>query len=90
VWRDSLGQNVPNGSGADGDFDGLITTDDYEVWLARFGETIPGTGSASGGVAPAPEPLTATMLIIGLFGGSLFQCRAISRVEKWRGGLGAA
>ena len=68
VWRNTLGQTVPNygqlnaafGSGADGDGDGVITAADYDVWRARFGETASGASLPAAGV---PEP---TSLVLAL------------------------
>ena len=39
VWRNTLGQNVAAGSGADGNGDGMIDEDDYNVWRSNFGAT---------------------------------------------------
>jgi hypothetical protein len=66
VWRNTLGQTVPNygqlnaefGSGADGDGDGVITTADFDVWRARFGETATGASLPATGV---PEPGSLAM-----------------------------
>lgn len=51
VWRDTLGQSVPKGSGADGDGSGDVGSNDYMVWKTHFGESSP----ASAAIA-APEP----------------------------------
>jgi hypothetical protein len=58
VWRNSLGQLVALGSGADGDFDGEITEADYQMWRSHFGQT---AGIGSGALTDAypasiPEP----------------------------------
>ena len=66
VWRNTLGQTVPNygqsnaalGTGADGDGDGVITDADYDVWRARFGETASGASLPAAGV---PEPGSLAM-----------------------------
>lgn len=39
VWRDMLGQEVPVGEGADGDFDGRVGANDRNIWLANYGRT---------------------------------------------------
>jgi hypothetical protein len=61
VWRDTLDSAVAAYSGADGDGDGTIDQDDYDVWKAHFGETVPpGAGSGAQSVAaedPHPSPL---------------------------------
>ncbi|MDC0934714.1 DUF4347 domain-containing protein, partial [Pirellulales bacterium] len=57
VWRDTLGQSVTPGSGADGDGSGIIDQGDYAVWKSNFGKT-PVTGDVaveivfSGGGSP--------------------------------------
>jgi hypothetical protein len=37
VWRDSLGQNVTQGTGADGNGDGFVGLHDYGFWKDHFG-----------------------------------------------------
>jgi hypothetical protein len=51
LWRDTLGQSVPNGTGADGNGDGVVNQADYDVWKAHFG-----TSGAIAVSAPAPVP----------------------------------
>jgi hypothetical protein len=63
VWRNSLGQTVTPGSGADGSSNGVIDTDDYTFWKGRFGAT---SGSAALGSASVPEPSSALCLAIGI------------------------
>jgi hypothetical protein len=47
-WRNTLGQNVTTPfSGADGDGDGRIDQDDYDVWRANFGRTLSQSAAAS-------------------------------------------
>jgi hypothetical protein len=66
LWRKALGTlGLPAYSGADGDGDGTIDQDDYGVWRANFGQTIPppatgsGVRSATSSVAPvAPMDLS--------------------------------
>jgi cysteine-rich repeat protein len=41
IWAANLGKNVTPGDGADFNFDGMINADDYDVWLIRYGESIP-------------------------------------------------
>ena len=44
VWRNATGQGgVPPFSGADGNGDGMINQNDYDVWKANFGRTQPPT-----------------------------------------------
>jgi hypothetical protein len=67
VWRKTLSQSVPNGSGADGTGpggtpDGLVNNLDYDFWRSRFGSTSPGAGSALGAAA-VPEPAAWALLL---------------------------
>jgi hypothetical protein len=55
VWRKTLGQGVPNGSGADGDGNGTIGPDDYTHWRMRFGAVVAGSGLGAGRAAPEPS-----------------------------------
>jgi hypothetical protein len=65
VWRNTFGDNVPNGTAADGDESGVIDDGDYTFWKSKYGDVIPGAGS--GGLAGAvPEPGTATTFTLGL------------------------
>lgn len=50
LWRDSQGQLVPVGSGADADHNGLVDGADFDLWRANYGQ-------ADGSVA-VPEPST--------------------------------
>lgn len=61
VWRNTVGENVPNGDGADGDGNGVIDEVDYTVWTLYFGATssTPGTASAS-----VPEPASLAILCL--------------------------
>jgi parallel beta-helix repeat protein len=48
LWRKYLNDSVPAYSSADGDGDGQIEQDDYDVWTENFGDESPGSGSGSG------------------------------------------
>ena len=65
VWRDSLGQSVPAGSGADGNANGMIDQADYMLWREHFGQSVTTTSPA---VSPAsssvPEPTAMVILAI--------------------------
>lgn len=63
VWRDSLGQNVAPGTGADGSGDGHIGLDDYLFWKNHFGSLAAST--ATPGV-PVPEPAAGLLVLIAL------------------------
>jgi hypothetical protein len=60
VWRNSSGQSVTPGTGADGDRNGVIDAADYLVWQASFGQSA-GSGSTIG-ESTVPEP-TGIMLL---------------------------
>ena len=62
MWRDTLGQNVPVGTGADGDGNGIIQTADYNVWKANFGKAA-GSGALFSSGATVPEPAAALLMI---------------------------
>jgi hypothetical protein len=64
VWRDSVGQMTPPGTGADGDGDGEIGQGDYDLWRNHYGESIETAQST-------PEPssvATATIAWIASWG----------------------
>ena len=48
VWRNTLGQDVAAGTGADGDQSGKIDAGDYTFWKTNFGNNVPGSGAGSG------------------------------------------
>ena len=56
LYRDTLGNSVTPFSGADGDGNGLVDTEDYNVWVANFGSS-----SASG--LSVPEPAGFLLLL---------------------------
>jgi hypothetical protein len=64
AWRDTLGQVVTAGSGADGDHSGTIDQGDYDTWTMHFGEMTPGGGATS--TAAVPEPSAAALLATGV------------------------
>ncbi len=77
VWRKTLGQSVPGGSGADGDNNGIIEQNDYSVWRANFGAQ---SGTASVTTAAVPEPaswllMSLCVLVSGLARGGRVQLR---------------
>jgi hypothetical protein len=59
VWRKTLGQPVPRGSGADGDGNGVVEPADFTVWQRTFGTTALGGGSTS-----VPEPAAGALLFV--------------------------
>lgn len=60
LWRNSNGQTVNIGTGADGDRNGTIDEGDYLVWRAAYGNTA-GSGASTDNVA-VPEPTTEILL----------------------------
>jgi endonuclease/exonuclease/phosphatase family metal-dependent hydrolase len=77
LWRDTLGQNVPFFTGADGNGDGNIDDSDYSSWRIQFGKSAnSGSATAPSPSRIAPESSTALLLILGgclasLAGGTL-------------------
>ena len=49
VWRDTEGDTITAGTGADGDFSGTIDAGDYTLWASRYGD-------APGVAVAVPEP----------------------------------
>ncbi len=67
VWRESLGQAVMPGSGADGDGDGEVGQGDYAVWSSHYGES-------AGAASTTPEPsgvILAALVAATSVGGGL-------------------
>jgi hypothetical protein len=71
VWRRSLNQTVPNGEGADGNYDGVINGFDYGVWRANFGASA-GAG-ASNSAVPVPEPAGTIALLLSAMSGMVWR-----------------
>jgi hypothetical protein len=66
VWRKTLGQSVPNGTGADGVPDGTINTADYTFWASHFGNAAPGAGGGAGLATAVPEPTSCGLALIAV------------------------
>jgi hypothetical protein len=68
VWRNTRGQNVPAGTGADGDGNSFIGNGDYTFWRARFGNTLGGASGAalanSGSTVPEPAGLLLAIVAV--------------------------
>jgi hypothetical protein len=62
VWRNTLNQIVSMGTGSDGSGNGTIDAADYNFWRARFGNTVPGVGSATS----APEPANIALFLVAI------------------------
>jgi hypothetical protein len=70
LWRNTLGQSVTAGTGADGSLNGIIDQADYNLWRSHFGSAS-GAGSGSLSSTSVPEPMSGLLLVIGamlLFG----------------------
>lgn len=78
VWRNTEGDSLARGSGADGDFDGQVTPADYAVWQANFGGTAFGSGgvSSTDAASRVPEPAAGVL------------CWLVAAVCGWRRGWG--
>lgn len=60
VWRDTYGDLVDPGSGADGDNDGEIGDGDYTVWSDNYGDSLASTGVST------PEPAAVSLAVLGV------------------------
>lgn len=65
VWRDSFGQEVDDGTGADGVPDGTIDQDDYDFWKSHFGDEVDQQGSGTASVL-VPEPAVFALASSGI------------------------
>jgi poly(beta-D-mannuronate) lyase len=63
LWRNTAGQTVAAGSGADGDGDGMIDEDDFNVWRTHFGQS---SGSGSNIADAVPEPAAWSLVCIAV------------------------
>jgi hypothetical protein len=66
VWRDTFGQEVDAGTGADGDPNGKIDGGDFDFWKSNFGEVLGGSGGGSVLAVIVPEPAVLSLVILGL------------------------
>ena len=65
VWRNTLGQSVVAGEGADGDRNEFVDFEDYLIWKATYGLQVGGGGaSLNENGAAVPEP-SSLMLLLG-------------------------
>lgn len=65
LWRNTLGQSVNPGVGADGNLSGIIDAGDYTIWRTNFGNAVPNIPAGAGaGFASVPEPASSLLLII--------------------------
>ncbi len=77
VWRNTLGNTVPTGTGADGNGNGVIDVGDYGEWKSNYGASL----SAASLAAPVavPEPASVAMLLIVLMALPLARLVAMTR-----------
>jgi glucose/arabinose dehydrogenase len=61
VWRDTIGNTVASGDGADGNFTGMIDAGDYMVWQANLGNTL-----GEGAITAVPEPTATSLALLAL------------------------
>jgi hypothetical protein len=68
IWRNTNGQIVPQGNGADGNRDGVVNLLDYTVWRNNFGAvTVPNSASGSlFGETNVPEPSSLILAFLAL------------------------
>jgi lysozyme len=59
-WRDTLGQTVLPGRGADGNLNGVIDAGDFNVWKSKFGVA----GAGGGAISVVPEPASLVTLLM--------------------------
>lgn len=59
LWRDTLGQSVPQGTGADGSNNGLIDQADYDFWAQQYGTAVATSQTI-------PEPGALVLGVLGL------------------------
>jgi hypothetical protein len=65
LWRKTLGNVVPVGTGADGNRDGTINQPDYDLWRAHFGNPSGAGAGASLSTNSVPEPTGCILITIG-------------------------
>ena len=66
VWRDTFGQSVAPGSGADADRDAMVTSDDYAIWRSQFGNSAAAASSAVGAVPELSGVTYLTCVLVSL------------------------
>ena len=65
VWRNTLGQGIAAGQGADGNNNGSVDPADYTVWKDHFGAAY-NSGGGVRGVLGVPEPASGYLMSAGL------------------------
>ena len=75
LWRNSLGQTVVAGTGADADFDGQITGNDFDIWRAHFGRVAGSGGVGASQTGAVPEPGAALIIAAAALAGCAIRGR---------------
>jgi hypothetical protein len=77
LWRNTLGQGVAAGTGADGSGNGTVGNEDYTYWRTRFGNASASAGGAGvmGGGTAVPEPAGILLTVIASVA-ALYTCRS--------------
>lgn len=75
VWRDTLGQSVDRGQGADGNNSGEVDAADQQVWKDHFGTAYNSLAGKAAGAVRVPEPATGELALAGLVLGKACCCR---------------
>jgi hypothetical protein len=86
VWRESSGQLVTRGTGADGNGDGIVDGFDYLVWREHFASALSGTAmsASTGDNGPVPEPNAAVLFLAFVVSRLLAQGLRHSRCGRMR------
>jgi len=77
AWRNTMGQSVKIGFGADGNLNGVVDAGDFDVWKSNFGASGAGSGGAS--LATVPEPASVILFALALMAASRLRLRVASR-----------
>jgi hypothetical protein len=79
-WRNTLGQNVASGTGADGNRNSVVDANDYLIWKEAYGLTVSGSGTSVDSGPNVPEPST---LFLSGAACALFAASARRRKNRW-------
>ena len=90
AWRNSVGQGIARGTGADGNNNGTVDESDFQVWKGRYGKTYPqSTAAGGGGMVKVPEPAGGALLVrwVGRGCGGARESGSLSGNSSCRRGL---
>jgi hypothetical protein len=79
VYRNTLGMDVEQSSGADGNNNGMIDFGDYTFWKMHYGEVVGGAGAGQGALSTVPEPSTLVLILLAV---GLLPIRFARRSER--------